>query len=495
MPSELETLRQQVEAEKQKQELARLRAAVADEKRKQKESGEVAELKAALAKERARRAPPAEEPPKKKKKARRGARKSSSKEPTAATAVAPPAAAATAAAVVASLPVAPAATATTTTAASIVSALPVSPVAPRASTPAKEATAPPQATPATTPQLGAWAALAAQTAASERYRAAAARLDALAAAAPAAWVRSRPYGAWCAHLPQALAIDCEMCVTEDPATGALDGKALVRISIVDASRLDACAAAAAAGAHDDVVLDSLVKPSLPIKDAVERVHGIKASDLDGVAFTLAHAQAALAQLCSDRTVLIGHAVANDLEALRFRHGCIVDTSVAYGVVGAAAGVAPSLRDVAAAVLPPAQDAVNKSATHDSRVDARTAALCAYHLIGGTETLPKAVARRKHAREERSLFAHRIPAGVDDATLKAAVERTTGVALAADATIARGDAYGKCALVFKSPLHAQLAFDTLAGSAEEDTSGRPQKKIYLDDGGGSGKRPYCKVRPF
>ena len=483
MPSELETLRQQVEAEKQKQELARLRAAVADEKRKQKESGEVAELKAALAKERARRAPPAEEPPKKKKKARRGARKSSSKEPAAATAVAPPAAAATAAAVVASLPVAPA---TTTTAASIVGALPVSPVAPRASTPAKEATAPPQATPATTPQLGAWAALAAQTAASERYRAAAARLDALAAAAPAAWVRSRPYGAWCAHLPQALAIDCEMCVTEDPATGALDGKALVRISIVDASRLDACAAAAAAGAHDDVVLDSLVKPSLPIKDAVERVHGIKASDLDGVAFTLAHAQAALAQLCSDRTVLIGHAVANDLEALRFRHGCIVDTSVAYGVVGAAAGVAPSLRDVAAAVLPPAQDAVNKSATHDSRVDARTAALCAYHLIGGTETLPKAVARRKHAREERSLFAHRIPAGVDDATLKAAVERTTGVVLAADATITRGDAYGKYAIVFKSPLHAQLAFDT---------SGRPQKKIHLDDGGGSGKRPYCKVRPF
>ena len=72
---------------------------------------------------------------------------------------------------------------------------------------------------------------------------------------------------------------------------------------------------------------------------------------------------------------------------------------------------------------------------------------------------------------------------------------TGVALAADATIARGDAYGKCALVFKSPLHAQLAFDTLAGPAEEDTSGRPQKKIYLDDGGGSGKRLYCKVRPF
>ena len=221
MPSELETLRQQVEAEKQKQELARLRAAVADEKRKQKESGEVAELKAALAKERARRAPPAEEPPKKTKNARRGARKAASKEPAAATAVAPPAAAATAAAVVASLPVAPAAT---TTAAAIVGALPVSPVAPRASTPAAPEAKPPQATPATTPQLGAWAALAAQTAASERYRAAVARLDALAAAAPAAWVRSRPYGAWCAHLPQALALAGARCVPAAPATAASRGQ-------------------------------------------------------------------------------------------------------------------------------------------------------------------------------------------------------------------------------------------------------------------------------
>ena len=68
-------------------------------------------------------------------------------------------------------------------------------------------------------------------------------------------------------------------------------------------------------------------------------------------------------------------------------------------------------------------------------------------------------------------------------------------LQSEGGVLRGDAYGKCALVFKSPLHAQLAFDTLAGPAEEDTSGRPQKKIYLDDGGGSGKRPYCKVRPF
>ena len=372
MPSELETLRQQVEAEKQKQELARLRAAVADEKRKQKESGEVAELKAALAKERARRAPPAEEPPKKKKKARRGARKSSSKEPAAATAAAPPAAAATAAAVVASLPVAPA---TTTTAASIVGALPVSPVAPRASTPAAPEAKPPQATPATTPQLGAWPRSPRRR---RRASATARRWRASTRSPP----RRRPRG--CGRGPTARG--ARTCRRRWPSTARCASprtrpraRSTARPSSASPSstrRGSTRAAAAAAGAHDDVVLDSLVKPSLPIKDAVERVHGIKASDLDGVAFTLAHAQAALAQLCSDRTVLIGHAVANDLEALRFRHGCIVDTSVAYGVVGAAAGVAPSLRDVAAAVLPPAQDAVNKSATHDSPASTRGRPRCA-----------------------------------------------------------------------------------------------------------------------
>ena len=472
-----------VEAEKQKQELARLRAAVADEKRakgiRRGRGAEGGAGEGARAPRAAGRGAAEEE-----EKARRGARKSSSKEPAAATAVAPPAAAATAAAVVA-----PArGVGRDDDRRAIVGALPVSPVAPRPTPAGSQAAASDAGDDAAARR---WGRAAAQTVRAPPPRGGGAPRRACCRGAGRV-------GAVAAHGARARTPRRQPSIghasPRTQATGALDGKALVRISIVDASRLTRARRCRRGRARRRRALPA-VKPSLPTQDAVARVHGIQASDLDGVAFTLAHAQAALAQLCSDRTVLIGHAVANDLEALRFRHGCIVDTSVAYGVVGAAAGVAPSLRDVAAAVLPPAQDAVNKSATHDSRVDARTAALCAYHLIGGTETLPKAVARRKHAREERSLFAHRIPAGVDDATLKAAVERTTGVALAADATIARGDAYGKCALVFKSPLHAQLAFDTLAGPAEEDTSGRPQKKIYLDDGGGSGKRPYCKVRPF
>ena len=110
-------------------------------------------------------------------------------------------------------------------------------------------------------------------------------------------------------------------------------KELVRVSVVDASRREACERNAADQTHSDVVLDSLVKPALPIVDMVTRVHGIKEADLDGVAFTPAHARAALEALCCDRTVLIGHAIANDLEALCFHHTCVVDTACTFGVEG------------------------------------------------------------------------------------------------------------------------------------------------------------------
>ena len=42
--------------------------------------------------------------------------------------------------------------------------------------------------------------------------------------------------------------------------------------------------------------------------------------------------------------------------------------------------------------------------------------------------------------------------------------------------------GKTLVTFKTARHCRLAFDTLEGTAEEDPSGRSQKKVYLRDGG-------------
>ena len=50
-------------------------------------------------------------------------------------------------------------------------------------------------------------------------------------------------------VPQVLAIDCEMCISEDPLTGVRNSKELVRLSVVGGSK------------GDTVLLDSLVRPA------------------------------------------------------------------------------------------------------------------------------------------------------------------------------------------------------------------------------------------
>jgi hypothetical protein len=304
-----------------------------------------------------------------------------------------------------------------------------------------------------------------------------------------------------------------MCVCEDPVTGRKTSKELVRVSIVDGSRPATNRENAASDANADVVLDSLVAPSLPVVDDVSRVHGIAASDLAGVAFSRRHAQAALRTLCCDRSVLVGHAVANDLEALQFHHTCVVDTALTYSVSGSDTA-APALRDVAAAVLDAEHNAMT-SREHDSRVDARSSLLCAAHLLDDpTKALPVAVARRPRPASERksgggggvddaaALFAHRIPSAVDGATLGKFLARATGVALHAPAEILASGDFGKSTLVFKSPAHAALAFETLAGDATaDDKAGREQRKLFLDEEPAEDAkspkkkqaRPYCKLR--
>ena len=102
-------------------------------------------------------------------------------------------------------------------------------------------------------------------------------------------------------LLKVLAIDCEMCVSEDPLTGDRNAKELVRISVVGGAK------------GDTVVLDSLVQPAWPVVDMVTQVHGIKQEQLAGVTFTLRHAQAAMRKLVTKDTILVGHALNNDLK--------------------------------------------------------------------------------------------------------------------------------------------------------------------------------------
>jgi RNA exonuclease 1 len=284
------------------------------------------------------------------------------------------------------------------------------------------------------------------------------------------WITAREFGAWCAENPQAIAIDCEMCETRDPVSGAIDSKALCRISVIDAEN------------PDEVLLDTLVKPAWPVVDYRSRINGIKEEHLANVQFTLRHAQAFLMALCSNETVIIGHALHNDFAALKMEHHCMVDSSFLFSVKDAP-NATPSLKDLASSVIkkemPP---------THDSVNDARAALLCLKTYLsknGKVDPIERPTLRNPIASTQ--LFVHRIPKVCKPSHLNTMFLSHADIQPSeVDEIEFKGDT-GRTHVTFRTSRHANLAFDTLDGKTEADASGRMQKKVYLKNGG------YVRVR--
>jgi RNA exonuclease 1 len=281
------------------------------------------------------------------------------------------------------------------------------------------------------------------------------------------WITAKPYGAWCKNNPVAIAIDCEMCETQDPETKSKNHKALCRISVVNADK------------PDEVLLDTLVKPEWPVSDYRTRINGISEENLENVQFTLQHAQAFMEALCSENTVIVGQAVHNDLAAMRMEHYCIADSAHLFEAKDAL-GASVSLKDLVKAIFK--KDMPN---THDSVNDARKALECVEHWIekdGKVDAIERTSKNYGH-----QLFIHRIPKHCKPEHLSLMFLKHASVEPSDVEPIEFANGLGKTHVVFRSSKHASLAFDTLDSKIEEEKSGRLQKKVYLRNG------DYIRVR--
>ncbi|KAF3481845.1 exonuclease [Arthroderma uncinatum] len=105
------------------------------------------------------------------------------------------------------------------------------------------------------------------------------------------------------------ALDCEMCITEG------GNSELTRISLMSWD-----------GGH---VLDEFVKPATPIIDYLTRFSGVTKEKLDPIVTTLSDIQQKLLKILTPRSILIGHSLNSDLNALKLTHPFIVDTAAIY----------------------------------------------------------------------------------------------------------------------------------------------------------------------
>jgi RNA exonuclease 1 len=112
-----------------------------------------------------------------------------------------------------------------------------------------------------------------------------------------------------------LVMDCEMCITS-PSGTMPQIFSLTRVSVIDWD--------------GNVVMDELVKPKNPITDYLTPYSGITAEKLANVTTTLQDVQHKLVNdILTPQTILVGHSLIADLNAVQLTHPFIIDTALLF----------------------------------------------------------------------------------------------------------------------------------------------------------------------
>ena len=143
-----------------------------------------------------------------------------------------------------------------------------------------------------------------------------------------------------------MALDCEFCDTAS-------GNALTRISIVNEQL--------------ECVYDSFVVPEEEITDYKTQYSGITPQKLAGVTTRLEDVHAELRSIITDKTVLLGHSLENDLRVMKMCVSLVIDTSFLFTPTSTPT-FKPSLKFLAKKVLQ--KDIQTSTSGHDSVDDAK-----------------------------------------------------------------------------------------------------------------------------
>ncbi|KAG8384340.1 hypothetical protein BUALT_Bualt04G0108000 [Buddleja alternifolia] len=263
-----------------------------------------------------------------------------------------------------------------------------------------------------------------------------------------------------------IAIDCEMVLCEDGS------EALVKVCAVDRDL--------------KVKLDKVVNPNKAIADYRTEITGISATDLDGVTHSLADVQKSMKRLLSHNTILVGHSLNNDLQALKVDHTRVIDTAYVFKYPNGPTNKKPSLSLLCKAMF--GYELRKKGSPHNCLDDACAAMKLVLAKLEGR--LEDVVIEEVKELDIAKLLVHRIPVNILSDDLKSVLPGDFTVEVKVGKKIR--DMYSAFA-IFKTQQDATEAFENLEGDLGKDSCGRPQKLVKFElDSGKSGTLYVCNI---
>ncbi|EEY68431.1 uncharacterized protein PITG_04887 [Phytophthora infestans T30-4] len=307
-----------------------------------------------------------------------------------------------------------------------------------------------------------------------------------------------------------VAVDCEMCVTQDESNCERKTNALCRVSAVDGEHM-----------LRNIISDFIVhqpEPGFHMVDPKTDIHGITPQQIASCKITVAQAQKKMLKYINKDTIVVGHSVYGDLASMRINHRRVIDTALIFQRKdGSPSRATPGLKDLTKFLL-----GFDMPQGHDSTVDAQASMMAAKYaarhetgriipsaleLHGPQPGKPVPVkipvndasyidmaaietTARKHKSEAmiaRScrLRLHRIPKGLSSKDIEKWFYENTHIVPTAVEKIVwlPNQNRGSCNVTFSTNAHAALAFESAQGpngktKITNDSIGRPQKTIAI-----------------